>query len=467
MATLGALGAASAALIVHRWAIGREPDLLVGAVLLAVAAWSAALAAAPARCRRRLVALTPYVVAGLGLVTLGVFQAVGDASDAAHTNALLGAYLALPVSYILFFLLRPPAEALVGALITCGAVVALQLTLPPILGDRHSTGPWIAAFTGFWHAVTILLLFALPQLRSDRDLLEAVMRSSRDAMVLLVPRRRPPSAGELPGAAVEAFEVAFANEAAAAVFGLEGGEDLATGGPLGAARELHERLAEAHDRRTEVTISATLPTLTGVRWFRVTAAPSRTGIAATLVDITELKETEVRAVALAETDALTGLLNRRGLEAQGPRLIAGAAPGSTALCYIDLDGFKAVNDAHGHEAGDRVLQVFSERLKAATRSSDLVARLGGDEFVVLAAGIPLGAVEPFFERVHAAATAPFAVAGALLELRASLGVVTRARDLGSALGKADAAMYRAKQRGGGVALACDDDRGQYAGSEYP
>ncbi|MBP6902712.1 MAG: GGDEF domain-containing protein [Burkholderiaceae bacterium] len=87
----------------------------------------------------------------------------------------------------------------------------------------------------------------------------------------------------------------------------------------------------------------------------------------------------------AHTDALTGLGNRRGLQRQLGERVARSTPDRPLAAYLlDLDGFKAVNDQHGHDAGDELLLQFALRLRAAVRSSDLVARLGGDEFVVVA-----------------------------------------------------------------------------------
>ncbi len=450
-----ALCVACAGVVALRWAGGKAGETLVSSVLLAVSGWLAALVFSRGRIGRALLGSTPYVVAGLALVTLGVMQASGDPADPVHTHALLGAYLALPVTYMLLFLVRPPREALMASVAVCAAAMSLQLALPPLFPGRAAMGLWTALVTGFWHLAGVVLLFAVPRLRSDRELLRAVMRASRDAMLLLVPRRRAQHGPRLAGPAVAALRVAYANPAAEMVFGIEPEEDLASGGPLGAAPQLHERLAEALDRQAEVSLVATLPTLEGVRWFRVTAAPFGGGVAATFVDVTEHKEREGRALALAHTDPLTGLANRRGFEVEAARRFAAADAGeaSLTLCYLDLDGFKAVNDRLGHGAGDELLRAVARRLRSAVRGSDLVARLGGDEFVVLASGLAEDAVQPFFDRLHDSFAAPFEVAGRSVAVRPSLGVVPRAEQLVDALSAADAAMYDAKQRGGGVVLA--------------
>nr|WP_286180790.1 diguanylate cyclase [Leptothrix sp. C29] len=156
---------------------------------------------------------------------------------------------------------------------------------------------------------------------------------------------------------------------------------------------------------------------------------------------------------LAETDALTGLLNRRGLQqAAGPAL-ARARPGhATALFLLDLDGFKPVNDRFGHQAGDQVLAEVARRLQAQVRQSDLVARIGGDEFVVMATGLP---DEPAALRLGQAlldAIAPDieVVQGPPCRVGATIGlamVPADGHDIAVLLERADQAMYAGKQAG--------------------
>ena len=147
----------------------------------------------------------------------------------------------------------------------------------------------------------------------------------------------------------------------------------------------------------------------------------------------------------AHFDSLTGLANRALFL---DRL-------AHAVLFLDLDGFKAINDAHGHALGDEVLRAVARALAAAVRESDTVARLGGDEFTVLAEGI--GGAEQaraLVERISAAFHAPLAVAGASLAVRASIGLAVFPDDAGdpqALLAHADAAMFRAKAAGGAAA----------------
>jgi diguanylate cyclase (GGDEF)-like protein len=103
------------------------------------------------------------------------------------------------------------------------------------------------------------------------------------------------------------------------------------------------------------------------------------------VDVEAHKKRQKEIEYQATHDALTGLPNRRLVIAQIKQSIALADrdQGTVAACFIDLDGFKSVNDTYGHDAGDIVLQTIAERLNSAVRSHDCVARLGGDEFVVV------------------------------------------------------------------------------------
>jgi diguanylate cyclase (GGDEF)-like protein len=122
------------------------------------------------------------------------------------------------------------------------------------------------------------------------------------------------------------------------------------------------------------------------------------------------------------------------------------------VLFIDLDGFKAVNDRFGHEAGDRVLASAAGRLRAAVRGSDTLARVGGDEFVVVCEDMrtETSALETA-ERIRAVLRAPFAVGDAELRIAASVGIALATAQHATPedlLRAADEAMYVAKRRGG-------------------
>ena len=174
------------------------------------------------------------------------------------------------------------------------------------------------------------------------------------------------------------------------------------------------------------------------------------------------REREMRAAyeaeaahALAMQDALTGLPNRRALEAAVERAIAQPPIEGRmhAFYLLDLNGFKRVNDEHGHAVGDALLQSVAKRFRAAARQEDLVARLGGDEFAVLLDGIrePLDAVR-VAKRVQAMAEQPLSLDGQDVFATASIGVAVATDSHKSAediIRDADLAMYRAKHGGAG------------------
>ena len=168
-------------------------------------------------------------------------------------------------------------------------------------------------------------------------------------------------------------------------------------------------------------------------------------------DVTERKSYEEKLKHFAVHDQLTGLLNRRGLEDILSRSIAKAKRGAvSSLLYTDLDNFKDVNDTIGHSAGDDVLVILVDLLKAALRTEDIVFRLGGDEFAVLLDGIDGREALFAAERLRAAVEAHrFELQGRVFPLSLSIGVVRidGTLALGELLSEADTAMYRAKAQG--------------------
>ena len=158
-------------------------------------------------------------------------------------------------------------------------------------------------------------------------------------------------------------------------------------------------------------------------------------------------ELEIRA----ERDPLTGLLNRRGFERElnRARSYVERYGGNAALIYLDLDGFKPVNDQHGHAAGDAVLATVAATLLAAVRVSDAVARIGGDEFAVLLWNLSADAAQKkALELEHLLAATRVSWDGGSLPVGASAGLAELApeQDLAALMARADAAMYARKRR---------------------
>ncbi|MDX5364511.1 MAG: diguanylate cyclase [Pseudazoarcus pumilus] len=171
-------------------------------------------------------------------------------------------------------------------------------------------------------------------------------------------------------------------------------------------------------------------------------------------DITRQKEVEAQLKRNAHYDALTGLPNRVLLADRLNQAMAHARRGDRqlALAYIDLDGFKEVNDGYGHQAGDHLLVVLAERMRATLRESDTVARLGGDEFVtVLANQTDQAASIALVQRMLEALNAPVPYQGESLAVSASIGLAffpqQASMDADQFLRQADQAMYRAKLSG--------------------
>jgi diguanylate cyclase (GGDEF)-like protein len=162
---------------------------------------------------------------------------------------------------------------------------------------------------------------------------------------------------------------------------------------------------------------------------------------------------ELAGLALASRrDALTGLPNRRAFDEELAREVARSARTGAplGLVVLDVDRFKAVNDGHGHPAGDAVLREVAARAGAAVRQGDLAARIGGEEFALLLPGADLPGAAELAERVRAAvAAAPVSAGDRTIAVTVSLGcaVLAPGEPPEALLGRADARLYEAKRSG--------------------
>ena len=201
------------------------------------------------------------------------------------------------------------------------------------------------------------------------------------------------------------------------------------------------------------------PTIQKLRdgtWLQIREHRSESGATVGLrSDITSIKRAEAELRRFAEEDALTGLMNRARFSLDLKRLLArtrrSPAPGHSCVALFDLDHFKTINDSHGHDIGDEVLQEVARRLRLVLGPGDLAARLGGDEFVFVLHGY--GSQAQCAARIMAlfqAFEAPIQTSGPALPVTLSLGVTPideATLDGARLLKQADQAQYRAKERG--------------------
>jgi diguanylate cyclase (GGDEF)-like protein/PAS domain S-box-containing protein len=172
------------------------------------------------------------------------------------------------------------------------------------------------------------------------------------------------------------------------------------------------------------------------------------GVIVCASDVTDRSRLKAQLEHRASHDALTGCLNRAATVAALERALRTSPV--VAVAYIDLDGFKEINDELGHAAGDELLRVASARLQSVTRRTDRLGRIGGDEFVAICPQAEGAfAAEELVARLTAALHDDVSFAGKQIPLRASIGValsVVGEVDAEAVLGRADAAMYEAKGR---------------------
>ncbi len=206
------------------------------------------------------------------------------------------------------------------------------------------------------------------------------------------------------------------------------------------------------------TVVLPAPRSADQRWVSVTTRRlSRPGpdgtplVLAVVHDVTEQWTARARLDRMARHDPLTGLMNRGELL----RRLAAIDPSSqgplVGVIFLDLDGFKLVNDTRGHQVGDELLVAVARRIRGAVRPDDVLARIGGDEFVVVCPGIKLPQdIRAVAERVRSTLDDPVSVAGRAHRISMSVGVAVAeagTAEAGDLLRQADLAMYRAKDAG--------------------
>ncbi|WP_433790982.1 EAL domain-containing protein [Actinoplanes sp. CA-252034] len=286
--------------------------------------------------------------------------------------------------------------------------------------------------------------------RAFNSMAEQLERSAREILAKEYTDSILAGAGEGICGVDAAGRIAFANEAAGRITGLgvtgllqrEAGVLLpeATEGLVSGTREGRLQRPDGTAVRVEYTIS------------ELEKEGRRIGAVILLRDVTRQRDLERDLRHQALHDGLTGLPNRKLLlDRLDHALARSRASGERiALLYLDLDGFKRVNDSLGHNAGDLLLRTAAERLTAVVRPQDSVARLGGDEFAVLLEGADSTAVESVAGGCLEALARPFVVHGREAVVTVSIGVVPdagRFADADEVVRNADVAMYAAKDLG--------------------
>lgn len=199
-------------------------------------------------------------------------------------------------------------------------------------------------------------------------------------------------------------------------------------------------------------------TLLQTAWDRELGA-LRLAVTAMREELNHALDRERRARHLAYHDDLTTLPNRRYfLERLAFSLQCSVRDSvDLALIYLDLDGFKSVNDAHGHDAGDHLLRIVAARLKHAVRAGDFVSRLGGDEYTCLITGVThRERVREIALTLFKAVACPFQIGTSMLTVNASIGIALYPADgatTDALMRSADAAMYAAKRERSGISFA--------------
>ncbi|KQS68859.1 hypothetical protein ASG41_08110 [Modestobacter sp. Leaf380] len=429
-------------------------------VYAAVAVGTAgALCTVSTRALRRsataMIASTSLIALATVMLALGIadpsqaWQAVGDVAVVLALEASVLAITSSPLSCSRHEDPRAgaPRVNFLGLAITVGATVGLPVVLvSAVLRGQPLSA---AAVVGTAGVVVLLLLRNTLRIRDSGRLIEDLVRTEEDFRELVE------SSSDGVAIVDGDHRLQFASRAARHLLGLP------AEGPLSGS--LLDRVdAEDHQR-----VGAAL-TAGAVLHFRVTDADGEpTDLEVThhdraagdrrvlqLRDVTTRRRRERELERMAYTDHLTRLPNRAMLFQQ-------MAGGTTERCLLvlDLDGFKAVNDEAGHEAGDHLLVEVAGRLRTVVREQDVVTRLGGDEFAVLVEGTLSEAVEAA-QRIVDVLALPHRTAEWTFAIGASVGVSQLRPGSGQlAFREADAALRAAKQAGKGCLRVWDDGRG--------
>lgn len=290
------------------------------------------------------------------------------------------------------------------------------------------------------------------QLKDGQDRLEALLETNRDGFVILDRDGR----------------ISFAGGETSLTLGVSPREAIGNYLPDLVPTEvrdtLGQKIADVIDRqRSSAVCEFTVEHGDGTTsWAECLIVDQREttyvgGVVVTIRDISERKHLELSLRKQATQDYLTGLVNRSVLVDRIQRAVAQVGENAqqqvAALFFVDIDGFKSINDKYGHSVGDDVLAETASRLNLIMRPGDTVARFGGDEFVILCDRLDVEAdATAIAARIRSILSEPYRLRDLELQVASSIGVAfldPRATDPLGALRDADAAMYQAKGEGGG------------------
>jgi diguanylate cyclase (GGDEF)-like protein/PAS domain S-box-containing protein len=455
---------------------------LLGAQLPVVVAASVAyaIAALILLAFERMGRLSTNLLAGVGsgMVTLLILSQ----SD----SDIYGWLYVLPVFFVSFFL-RPRQALLHVAAILVAFGLALLVAEP----SREALADWILGGGPLVGSATLIVVVRLRMRRLVDSRTRAFQRERESRALLDAFFEHAPVAVSFVDRDLRYVRV---NDSFAASCGIDPatavGMSVGTVWPdvAGQTVPLLRRVLETGEPAVGEELTGEAPPGSGLlqHWlvscYPVPAADGEiVGVASIAVESTAIKQVETRLEELlaieqatrleieisrhdleqqANIDSLTGLLNRSSLSDHLDLALARAERGSlaVALLYVDLDGFKAVNDTLGHAAGDELLCAFASRLRAAARKTDVVARLGGDEFLVLVADLPKSdandVARAIAERIIHDVSAPVQLECGEGHVAASVGISLYPTDAACAaelIANADVAMYTSKRSGKGRA----------------
>lgn len=336
-----------------------------------------------------------------------------------------------------------------------GALYWVDTTIVPLVGQRNR----IEAYVSVRYEITkrkaaeAALLDEVDRRRKAETLLVDIIDTVPDGIAAFDPDDRLVLFNQ-------AYKQCFPRSAEAIHIGSEF-EAILKAGLENGEYQIQKNTADARDTWLRTRVKAhrspgrkLVQALSDGRWIQIQERRSASGhIVGTRADITELKRSEAAIKYHAEHDPLTGLLNRSVLGSQLSEAVSASIRTGQmgALLVLDLDGFKAVNDAMGHSAGDALLIEVARRLRETLRRTDTIVRLGGDEFaIILPNAFDRQTVNKVAERLLAAVQQPMTVQRRSITPNMSIGVSLFPRDGRKAellLKNADIALYQAKASG--------------------